>query len=55
MAFPNDMQERIYEYCNKHLPNDYLYDDDFELITDSDLKQRVIDEYKGGSFCIQAI
>lgn len=50
MAFSKDTQSEIIEYCNNHLPNESWYEKTFDFITDLDLKNRIIREFKSVRF-----
>ena len=50
MAFDQSIQKEIYTYCNNHLPDNTFYEGTFDFIQDPNLKQRIIDEYKGIRF-----
>ncbi|MCD7734153.1 MAG: hypothetical protein LUH48_03290 [Clostridiales bacterium] len=50
MAFSEKLKSEIIIYCNKHLPTDSWYDNEFSFIRDVELKKRLIAEFKAIRF-----
>lgn len=50
MPFSTVTKEEIYDYCNKHLPSEKWYKEQFEFIEDGTLRKRIIEEFKSTRF-----
>ncbi len=50
MAFSEEIKEEINSYCNKHLADDLWYENEFSFIKDTELKSRIITEFKAIRF-----
>jgi len=46
MSLEKPIQEKVYEYVQKHLPNDEWYLSYFDFVTDADLRERLAEEFK---------
>lgn len=46
MAFQEKIKEHIYEYCQRHLPSDEWYNNEFDFIQDKNLQKWIIVEFK---------
>lgn len=50
MAFSEELKKEIKIYCNNHLAMDSWYENEFSFIKDTELKKRVIAEFKAIRF-----
>ena len=50
MPFEKDIQKYINRYCDSHLPDDGWIEKEFDFIKDSELKKRIIIEYKNARY-----
>ena len=50
MAFSKIIKEQIRNYCSGHLADDSLYENEFSFINETELKKRVIAEFKAIRF-----
>lgn len=50
MPFSEELRKNIEDYCNNHLANDSWYENEFSFIQDSNLRNRIIDEFKAIRF-----
>lgn len=50
MPFDNTVKSTILAYCTRDLPNDNWYEQAFSFIKDSELKSRLISEFKNARF-----
>lgn len=50
MPFSTSTQEEIVDYCTNHLPEDDWYKEQFDFITDEELRERIIQEFKAIRF-----
>lgn len=50
MSFTVDIKNKIYEYCNNHLPDEDWYSGEFEFIEDDILRKRLNVEFRGTRF-----
>ena len=46
MSLEKPIQEKVYEYVQKHLPKDEWYSSYFDFVTDADLRERLAEEFK---------
>lgn len=50
MAFPTEIRDEIYNYCNNHLAEENWYEAEFNFIKDEALRNRLIEEFKAIRF-----
>ncbi|WP_100065806.1 hypothetical protein [Miniphocaeibacter massiliensis] len=50
MPLDDNIKNKIYEYCNNHLANEYWYTEEFKFIKDNSLKERLIKEFRAIRF-----
>lgn len=50
MPFEKNIQNYIEDYCEKHLPDEVWLDNEFDFIKNTDLKKRIITEYKNARY-----
>lgn len=50
MALPKSLKDKMYSYCNNHLPSEGWYDGEFAFIEDEKIRKRIVEEFKGVRF-----
>ncbi len=50
MPLSKEIKQRVYDYCNNHLPDAEWYENEFDFIEDFALRKRIIEEFKGIRF-----
>ena len=50
MPFSEELKSAIYDYCENHLADGDWYNDEFDFIEDSAMRERIIKEFKGVRF-----
>ena len=50
MSFSKLLKNKVYTYCENHLPDEDWYNDEFAFIEEDVLRNRIIEEFKGVRF-----